>query len=497
MGFWEDLGNAVASVASTVGDVVEGAIDTVTDTAENVVDGVCDTVQDGCNAVTGWIAANGGAVLGFIPNIVGGIVVGLIEGIQDLADDYLHLLRDQGAIIGSLLRLDIPRLLEEILNFGIDLVDIVVDYFRLAAGGYIVSAIIGNFQREGLRAFVANLISTRLANDPELGNILSRLNITSGNWGLKFNANNYVMMYDTATAGVAKLIRDMHAHHLLDLYALAGLLSFDSFSFGRARTMVKVIGLGGEPNLLPTNRFEISRFLAGEDIRLQIFAISPRALNDCLKVAQKKFKKMGIFLQWNDSFGIPTLGRMTTHEVKSEGEYIFTIDPSDIQAEYFQLTGIKDPKVGECPVEALTVFHYAPDSNNKESFGNTCGRTILEGPDAAGCMTPPGRTDLCCNTVNRQSPLDPRQTQGSGVVYRDIFPPYFSRYVLAHEIGHYFGLCHFGHDGVQNMMFSKADGSNILDLGLWQYYLHAEPEFTDQDARNVWRFIVDQMRPCL
>ena len=33
--------------------------------------------------------------------------------------------------------------------------------------------------------------------------------------------------------------------------------------------------------------------------------------------------------------------------------------------------------------------------------------------------------------------------------------------------------------------------------GLWEFYLHSEPEFTDADARNVWRFIVDQMRACL
>jgi hypothetical protein len=397
-----------------------------------------------------------------------------------------------------LLRLDIPRLLEEILNYGIDLLDFAIDLMRSWTGGYIVGAIADNFYREDLRAFVEGLLRQRLSDEADVEDVLDRLNIRSGNWGLKFNANNRVMMLDTATPGVSKLVRDMHGSGALDLYALAGLLSFDSFTFGRARTMVKVIGLGGTPILLPTSRFHISRFLAGEDIRLQIFAIAPRALNDCLKVVTKKFKKMGIALQWNDNFGVPTLGRMTTHEITTT-EYFFVLDSAglppdiDLQAEYFQRSGIKDSAALECPVEALTAFRYAHNAGDEEIRGRTCGRSITEGADVTGCVTP-GRTDTCCITVVRD--IDGMRTQGSGVIYRDVFPPYFSRYVLGHEMGHYFGLCHFGHNGVQNIMYAKAANS-ILDPGLLQYYLHAEPEFSWEDAKNVWRFIVDQMRPCL
>ena len=508
MGFLEDLGNGLAAAASTVGDIVEGAVDAAADTAENVVDGVCDTVQDGINSGTGWLAANGGPILGSIGNVAGGAVVGLIEGGQDLADDALHLLRDQGAILGSLLRLDVPRLLEETLNYGIDLLDFGIDILRSWTGGYLIAAVADNFNREDLRAFVETLIRERLASDPELENLLDRLNISTGNWGLKFTANNHVMMFDTATPGVSKVIRDMHESGALDLYALAGLLSFDSFSFGRARTMVKVIGFDGTPILLPTNRLHISKFLDGADTRLQIFAISPRALNDCLKVATKKFKKMGILLSWNDSFNIPALGRMTTHEITRQSEYFLVLralttdteppEEIDLQAEYFQRSGIKDPAALECPVEAVTAFHYALNSDGREQFGRTCGRVISEGADVGDCVTP-DRSDTCCITVSRL--VGETRTQGSGVVYRDIFAPYVSRYVLGHEIGHYFGLCHFGHDGVQNMMFSNAGWQagqlNPVDPGLWQYYLHSEPEFTHEDAKNVWRFIVDQIRPCL
>jgi hypothetical protein len=89
----------------------------------------------------------------------------------------------------------------------------------------------------------------------------------------------------------------------------------------------------------------------------------------------------------------------------------------------------------------------------------------------------------------------PRRRQvGSGVAMRNVYPGYFSKMVMAHEMGHYFGLCHINHNGVQNIMFSNAAHNSIWDWGLFGYYLNAEPYFTSRDKRNVWRFIVDQLR---
>ncbi|MEX0626412.1 MAG: hypothetical protein WD402_07700, partial [Chloroflexota bacterium] len=69
------------------------------------------------------------------------------------------------------------------------------------------------------------------------------------------------------------------------------------------------------------------------------------------------------------------------------------------------------------------------------------------------------------------------------------------QYVLAHEIGHYLGLCHYGHAGPQNVMWRPDMG--WLDWGLANYYLESQPHFTSDDARNAWRFIVNQMPQCL
>jgi len=66
---------------------------------------------------------------------------------------------------------------------------------------------------------------------------------------------------------------------------------------------------------------------------------------------------------------------------------------------------------------------------------------------------------------------------------------------MAHEMEHYFGLCHINHNGVQNIMFSTAAGNSVLDWGLFGYYLNAEPYFTSRDKRNVWRYWATSFSP--
>jgi hypothetical protein len=69
--------------------------------------------------------------------------------------------------------------------------------------------------------------------------------------------------------------------------------------------------------------------------------------------------------------------------------------------------------------------------------------------------------------------------------------------VLPHEIGHYVGLCHYGHDGFDHIMWRPGVGLGWVDWSLFSYYLDREPHFTTKDGKNLWRFIVDQLEVCL
>ena len=64
MGWFEDLGNAVASGVAVVADTVETVVEPVTDTAENVVDAGTDAMGDSVDYVVDWLNINGGAIVG-------------------------------------------------------------------------------------------------------------------------------------------------------------------------------------------------------------------------------------------------------------------------------------------------------------------------------------------------------------------------------------------------------------------------------------------------
>ena len=85
----------------------------------------------------------------------------------------------------------------------------------------------------------------------------------------------------------------------------------------------------------------------------------------------------------------------------------------------------------------------------------------------------------------------------SAVTHRDVWPAYLSRYVLAHEIGHYFGLTH--RNGVENIMFTPVSDrpvGSVVSL-LKHFWLHDEPEFMLDDGKNAWTMIVDHLTLCV
>ena len=86
----------------------------------------------------------------------------------------------------------------------------------------------------------------------------------------------------------------------------------------------------------------------------------------------------------------------------------------------------------------------------------------------------------------------------SGLEYRDAWPDYVFRYVLIHELGHYFGLDHPGHTGASHIMWSLASGiSPVSWETVGEAFLSAEPRFTGKDACDVWRWILTNAQQCI
>lgn len=78
----------------------------------------------------------------------------------------------------------------------------------------------------------------------------------------------------------------------------------------------------------------------------------------------------------------------------------------------------------------------------------------------------------------------------SGTTFRTRFPEVAFRFVPIHEIGHYYGLNHEGHDNASFIMWSpKSEDKKILDAVPEYLFLSGEANFTEDDARETWQWI--------
>ena len=487
MGFFSSVANGVASAASAVGDAVEGAVDTVADVVEDTVDTVVDGVQGGIRRGAEWVCKNDGRVGCGAANLMGGAIDGILEGFQGILDNAFGAVRDIGGMIGSIFRLDLPGFLKHLGSFIINIVNGIIKSVRFVALGYVVGGIVRYFKRSELIRFVDRLLARRFEGE-SLSIARDRIGLGGGQkFGLRVEAEHRLCTLDSDDVELWR----MHRDGTIDLYALAGLLSFNSFQLFRAAhpdSTVRLVGPDGEDSFQPVGRSVVSRHIEteGQSWRLRVYPMSKGRVAERLGVTKRLFEDLGIILNWNDGTRYATFSSYARQPV-TEQEYNFNY------SNLMQL--LSTPEYNRdrtnCSVLSLAAF-------TSSNFGQAVGKSIdecLGSPpltDQASCDTELGfqreRNDLCCMEI---------QACGrSGTIYRDLFPKQVFQYVLPHEIGHFFGLCHCGHDGPQNIMF-RPDLLDFWDWGILSFYWEEEPHFSLDDAKNSWLFIVDELGPCL
>jgi hypothetical protein len=326
----------------------------------------------------------------------------------------------------------------------------------------------------------------------QLAQVRKKLDMESHDFGLHLPSEHRVFRLDSANVPLWQ----WHNDGIIDLYAMAGLLSFDSFQVIRLLTSVKSVTEDGNDSLLPVNRWTISHYIQsqGRDGRIRVYAVSDQVLADKLQVAETKCRRMAVKLEWNNGTTFSWFRNYTPYGLTTLEEFQ---TKKDGLSTYLLNHDLRKPGVfSECTLLALSAFHIR-GADGSDHFGWTVGRDIAQGPAGENCPASPGRNDSCCNTASKDS--------ASCVIHRDVHQPdLFMRYILAHEIGHYLGLCHFGHNGIQNIMFTPArdpghpeNETDYTSWGLWRYGFEREPNFTLDDARNTWRFLVSGLRMCL
>jgi hypothetical protein len=120
-------------------------------------------------------------VVGGIAHVIGGIVSGAIDAVQQLVGGVLHIVKDVGAIVGSLLSLDLPGLINAVLHLLIDVGILIVDALRTVLLGFFIGHIVENFDRNSLRRFVGRLLGNTFA-EPRLTQVRNALRMSDPLW---------------------------------------------------------------------------------------------------------------------------------------------------------------------------------------------------------------------------------------------------------------------------------------------------------------------------
>ncbi len=485
MGFFKKLGNAASSVAGTVGDVVEGVGDAIVETGKDIVNGATDKIKSGLSKANGWLCKATGKVGCRIGNFVLGGISGFFEGLRDIAIKVLDAAQSTIGIVGSLLRGDIAGVIGGLGTLIADLFEFSVNVVRFTLGGTVVGGVRDHWQAADLRSFVENLVNERFSNNPiRLGQIIQNIGLNDVSWGFDIEASHKVFKFSSRDASLWQ----WHQNGDIDLYAMAGLLSFDSFSPRKPSTKVRSVSRSGNISVesgIPINRWQLANYIDsdGKDGEIVVYAMGAYGTKDRIQVATSKCKKLGINLKWDDGKRFEYAVQNKAHMVSELDEYTF--NRSGLGTYLVDEKLRANPDLNQCQLTALAGFRLV------RGLGQTSGRSLNGGSDFSPCNATPDRTDSCCATIMSQT--------GAGVIHIAQWPVNVFRYVLAHEIGHYVGLCHYGHDGLQNIMYTpnKTQGLSAWDAGLYNYYLDNEPSFSQKDAKNVWRFLVSQMVPCL
>lgn len=82
----------------------------------------------------------------------------------------------------------------------------------------------------------------------------------------------------------------------------------------------------------------------------------------------------------------------------------------------------------------------------------------------------------------------------SGVSFVDDIPDEVRKYILIHELGHYYGLCHV--DGLDRIMVTgqSSQGDKLTWGTIPNTLIHGGPRFTHSEAKQAWDFILANFR---
>lgn len=403
-----------------------------------------------------------------VVTVVTAVITIVCHLLADVLAILLDLLKFIGHLLVALFTWDKCALQEALA----DLADAITRLYELI-GNVVIRPIVDRVQTYRLRRYVKHLIAERFFTQPDVvPRLWSRFNVDTGVFGYRLVCTVHRMYVDSQTRtdrfGDVPNLFALHDQGLINLYQLADFdrdcAIFKQAGWYRPRHYAVTepfIPIGGQlpPRL---TRDQLTAYIEGKGLagpHFRIYAATTGNVDTRCDTAEQWGRQLGLLLGFERKDIEVTDERYINYSPASQSDFLI------------KELGRRDKRVDPlgafedlCSPVAAVVFGFT-DGSLRGLTDNLVGTTW-------------------CPAHN----LDP--DNDSGVSFIDDIPDEIRRYVLIHELGHYFGLCHV--DSFERVMVSGKPGEG--DLVTWttfpNVFLHGGPRFIYTEAQRVWQFIV-------
>lgn len=432
-------------------DVSEWVEDNVVQPVERCIEQDCEWWCLCCNK---WFC-----FIVWVVVTVGSWVVHVVcEWVADVIDLMINVVVGLGKILVGIFTLNWPLILDGLFQIVLGALGFVADIVRIATGGDFIGFVSDTVTRWRLRDYVRGLVEAKYDGDL-LARIEDNLGLNSSGFGFRLNCTavrTFVRSDSRSTPDgppdLIAMVQDPASN--ISLKRMAG---FEFLSYWD-RFRPDLVADSGH-----ISESDLDSYLSsgGKGTQFSIFCMKSGVLQDKLRMATKKATTLGLKLSWTvedrevnradqvkvDQFAIPAF--------LADPLFGRHLDPPDTSAAVAEL----------CSPIGVGVFLY----KNMSFIGFSSHL----------------RTATCVDVDDT-----PFKGHGAtGVTFRDRLPDWLWVYVLIHELGHTFGLCHV--NGLDRIMLSSADHSTLSWGMLPNYWLHGEPIFTFKEATRTWDYIIE------
>ena len=473
---------------------------------------VVETVED----IFEFVETLLGDVLGILDDVNGllgslsssagwlGVVLGPVRGVKDLVHNLVEDLRDLvGAVkdvIVGILGFNLCRILRGGTDLGTvagrGLLDTGFAPVAALAGGVGAALALGvrvtgaavagtrdTVDMLRLEEIITSAVNSAFgARSERAVRSLRRIGIGASTMGLPFRADARRLFLGSRSTTLNP--GDLHRQHIINLHALAGHLSDCGGLINEPDGEVVYTGTD-----LRVSYADLQDYLNDGPMAVpefQVFSISRSKFRMHLIEARRKAASLGVRLSWGELGELEAISpqELPLNALEEGAVSVLDTVPGDaVQQDLFRRMGRAGQNDDLAILPAVSHFHYILEKKTDSK-----GATKLTELFGLTSWFRPGDTWRCVDGHVRPE-LGP-----SGVTYRNRTPDWVFRWVLVHEMGHYWGLDHknrhCGDRSLDEIMYAPSTGIGLSGSAVYEYLLGGgEARFPLDDARSTWDWI--------